>query len=73
MKEFGEDWDNKPVCRSISTVSGIALNGWFTERYAHVAHEQDPRNGESGDASRRPGNAIAPSQFFSYTHDVNGK
>jgi hypothetical protein len=28
MKEYGEDWDNRPVCRNIFTgLTGISLNG----------------------------------------------
>jgi hypothetical protein len=27
MEEYGEDWDDRPVCRTTFTVSDISLNG----------------------------------------------
>ena len=39
MEEYGEDWDDKPVCHTITSIPG-SLDGWFTERYAHVADER---------------------------------
>ena len=27
MEEYGEDWDDRPVCRATFMVSGISLNG----------------------------------------------
>ena len=38
MDEYGEDWDDKPVCQTIVSVP-LSLAGWSTERYAHVADE----------------------------------
>ena len=37
MEEYGEDWDDKPVCQTIVFV--ISLITRVTERYADVAHE----------------------------------
>jgi hypothetical protein len=39
MEEYGDDWDDKPVCHTITSIPG-SLDGWFTERYAHVADER---------------------------------
>jgi hypothetical protein len=38
MKEYGDDWDDKPVCQTTLSVP-LSLAGWFTERYGHVADE----------------------------------
>jgi hypothetical protein len=38
MEEYGDDWDDKPVCHTI--LSGVSLDGRFTERYAHVVDER---------------------------------
>jgi hypothetical protein len=41
MEEYGDDWDDKPVCQTIiMIISGISLDGGFTERFAHVADER---------------------------------
>ena len=45
MEEYGEYWDDKPVRQTILLVS-LSSHGWFTERYAHVAHERGQRIGE---------------------------
>jgi hypothetical protein len=38
MEEYGEDWDDKPVCWTLALVYPLLrLHGRFTERYAHVA------------------------------------
>jgi hypothetical protein len=39
MEEYGDEWDDKPVCQTIISESDILLDG-FTERYAHVADER---------------------------------
>jgi hypothetical protein len=40
MEEYGKDWDDKPVCRTIALISPLLqLRGRFTERSAHVAHD----------------------------------
>jgi hypothetical protein len=39
MEEYGEDWDDKPVCRTIVSEYAISLHGRSTERYVDVAHE----------------------------------
>ena len=39
MEEYGDDWDDKPVCQVIMYLLFLSLNGQFTERYANVAHE----------------------------------
>ena len=49
MEEYGEDWDDKPVCWTIA--SGVSLitirrSVRFTERYAHVAHDGGQGSGE---------------------------
>jgi hypothetical protein len=69
MEEYGDDWDDKPVCRTIISVPA-SLDSWFTERYAHVA---DERGQGSGEVRRRPGAAIAFGQLCSYPHNVSGK
>jgi hypothetical protein len=38
MEEYGEDWDDKPVCQTILHLS-FSLHGRFAERYADVAHD----------------------------------
>jgi hypothetical protein len=68
MEEYGDDWDDKPVCHTI--LSGISLDGRFTERYAHVA---DERGQGSGEVPRRRGTAIAYSQFCRHPYNVFGK
>jgi hypothetical protein len=71
MEEYGEDWDDsdKPVCQTIIS-SSISSHDYFTERYAHVAHE---RGQGSGEVPRRRGTAIARSQFCSNPYNVFGK
>jgi hypothetical protein len=32
LEEYGEDWDDKPVCLTIVTVSDISSRGWLTCR-----------------------------------------
>jgi hypothetical protein len=44
MEEYGEDWDEKPVCQTV--ISGISLDDQFTERYADVADERGQGSGE---------------------------
>jgi hypothetical protein len=39
MEEYGEDWDDKPVCQTVISGSSIPLDDQFTERYADVADE----------------------------------
>ena len=40
MEEYGEDWDDKPVCwTTASGVPLITITWPFTERFAHVAHD----------------------------------
>ena len=39
MEEYGEDWDDKPVCRIIVSECVISLHRRSTERYTDVAHE----------------------------------
>jgi hypothetical protein len=68
MEEYGENWDDKPVCQTI--ISGISLHGRSIERSAHVAHE---RGEGSGEVPRRRGTAIAHSQSRSYPYNVFGK
>ena len=36
MEEYGEDWDDKPVCQTVKSGS-IPLDDQFTERYVDVA------------------------------------
>ena len=55
MKKYGEDWNDKPVCQTIISVS-LSLDGWLTERHAHVA---DWRGQGSGEVRRRRGAANA--------------
>jgi hypothetical protein len=38
MEEYGDDWDDKPVCQTMYLLF-FSLLGQFTERYADVAHE----------------------------------
>ena len=38
MEEYGDDWDDKPVCQTIYPLF-FSLHSQFTERYANVAHE----------------------------------
>jgi hypothetical protein len=70
MEAYGEHWDDKPVCQTIVTVSGISLHDWFAERYAHVAHERGQRCGK---VPRRLGTAIAPGQCHRYTFNSLGE
>ena len=60
LEEYGEDWDDKPVCQTIVLVTGISVylssHGCFIERYAHVAHE---RGQGSGEIPRRLGATLA--------------
>jgi hypothetical protein len=44
MEEYGEDWDDKPVCQTMVSVSHYKR--LFTERYAHVAYERGQGSGE---------------------------
>ena len=46
MEEYGEDWDDKPVCRAILYLVSFSVNGRFTERFAHVAHGRGQGSGE---------------------------
>ncbi|KAF8467574.1 cytochrome P450 [Russula ochroleuca] len=46
MEEYGDDWDDKPVCRTIISVPA-SLDSWFTERYAHAADERGQGSGEA--------------------------
>jgi hypothetical protein len=39
LEEYGEDWDDKPVCQTIVAISDISSHGWLAERYAYVAHK----------------------------------
>jgi hypothetical protein len=42
MEEYGEDWDDKPVCRIVVSeliISLITRTTRSTERYVDVAHE----------------------------------
>ena len=68
MEEYGEDWDDKPVCPTV--ISSISLDDRFTERYADVA---DERGQGSREVCRRLGAAIALSQFCKYPFNVFGK
>jgi hypothetical protein len=70
MDEYGEDWDDKPVCQTIVSVPFSLPADWFTERSAHVA---DERGQGSGEVPRRCGAAIASSQRCIYPYDVFGK
>jgi hypothetical protein len=69
MEEYGGDWDDKPVCQNIVLVS-FSSHDWFTERYAHVAHERGQRSGE---IPRGLSTAIALYQFCLYPFDLCGK
>jgi hypothetical protein len=69
MEEYGEDWDDKPVGQATISVH-LSFDGWFIERYAHVA---DERGQGSGEVRRRPGAANAFSQFCKYSYNVLGK
>jgi hypothetical protein len=69
MEEHGEDWDDKPVCHTIISVP-LSLDGWFTERYAHVADERGQGNRE---VRRRLGTTNALGQFCIYQFNVFGK
>jgi hypothetical protein len=69
MEEYGEDWDDKPVCHAIISAP-LSLDDWFTERYAHVA---DERGQGSGEVRRRPGTAVAHNQYCSCQFNVCGK
>ena len=55
MEDYGDDWDDKPVCLAIVSVP-LSLGGWFTERFAHVA---DERGEGSGEVRQDLGKAIA--------------
>ncbi len=46
MEEYDGDWDDKPVCLSIVTLSSISMHDRLAERFAHVAHERGPESGE---------------------------
>jgi hypothetical protein len=72
MEEYGRDWDDKPVCRTIISVPQTTsyLTPRSTERFAHVADEQGQR---SGKVRRRPGTPIAHNQYDSYHFNDFGK
>jgi hypothetical protein len=70
MEEYGEDWDDKPVCHIIISVLPFSLDGWFTERFTHVA---DERGQGSGEVCRRPSTPIAHNQYCSHQFNVCGK
>jgi hypothetical protein len=69
MEEYGEDWDDKPVCQTLYLESS-SLPGRITERWAHVAHERCQRSRE---VCGRLGTAIALFQFCKHTYDVFGE
>jgi hypothetical protein len=66
MEEYGEDWDDKPVCPTLFLESS-SLRGWIAERCAHVAHKRDQGSRE---VCGKLGTAIAPIQSCKYTYDV---
>jgi hypothetical protein len=68
MEEYGEDWDDKPVCQTVTP--GISFDGQFTEWFADVA---DERSQGSREVRRRLGAAIAPGKFCSHPFNVFGK
>ena len=69
MEEYGEDWDDKPVCRTAISVP-LSLDGWSAERFAHVV---DKRGQGCGEVHRRPGTAVAYHEYGSYHFNVFGK
>ena len=69
MEEYGEDWDDKPVCRTAISVP-LSLDGWSAERFAHVV---DERGQGCGEVRRRPGTAVAYHEYGSYHVNVFGK
>ena len=69
MEEYGEDWDDKPVCRTTISVP-LSLDGWSAERFAHVV---DERGQGCGEVRRRPGTAVAYDEYGSYHFNVFGK
>jgi hypothetical protein len=70
MEEYGDGWDDKPVCQAVVSKSGHSSGCRFSERYAHVANE---RGQGSGEVPRRCGTPIALRQFCSYPYDIFGK
>ena len=69
MEEYGEDWDDKPVCPT-SFLESSSLLSCIAERRAHVAHE---RGQGSREVSGRLRTAVAISQSYGYTYDGDGK
>ena len=69
MEEYGEDWDDKPVCPT-SFLESSSLLSCIAERRAHVAHE---RGQGSREVSGRLRTAVAFSQSYGYTYDGDGK